>query len=401
MSDAGGGGEVRWHDVRLVAGREVGEKLRSRAFLLSTLLFLALVAASIALPALLYDDGPTEYDVAAVGPAVVALTQALPPDLVDVTVTEVPDRAAAERLLRDEEVEAALELGPDGPVLTALQEVPGTLRDALAGTLQAGALQSALERAGVPAADRERLLAPPDVPTRLLEASELDPAAVPLLSVAFVLLFFFVVFQFGQSIAQGVVQEKESRIVELLVSAVPVRTLLYGKVLGNGGLALTQIVLLVLVGMAGALATGERELLSLLLRNAGWFVLFFALGFALLSCLWAAAGAMASRSEDLQATTAPLQVLLIAPFFAAVYVTSDPARVVLSYVPLTAPLVMPARLLEDDAALWEGALSALLVLATAVVAVRVGERLYRASLLRTRGRTSLADAWSGRAGGGS
>ncbi|MCY7366445.1 MAG: ABC transporter permease [Frankiaceae bacterium] len=400
MSDADGG-EVRWHDVRLVAGREVGEKLRSRAFLLSTLLFLALVAASIALPALLYDDGPTEYDVAAVGPAVVALAQALPPDLVDVTVTEVPDRAAAERLLRDEEVEAALELGPDGPVLTALQEVPGTLRDALADTLQAGALQSALERAGVPAVDRERLLAPPDVPTRLLEASELDPAAVPLLSVAFVLLFFFVVFQFGQSIAQGVVQEKESRIVELLVSAVPVRTLLYGKVLGNGGLALTQIVLLVLVGMAGALATGERELLSLLLRNAGWFVLFFALGFALLSCLWAAAGAMASRSEDLQATTAPLQVLLIAPFFAAVYVTSDPARVVLSYVPLTAPLVMPARLLEDDAALWEGALSALLVLATAVVAVRVGERLYRASLLRTRGRTSLADAWSGRAGGGS
>ena len=400
MSDVDGG-EVRWHDVRLVAGREVGEKLRSRAFLLSTLLFLALVAASIALPALLYDDGPTEYDVAAVGPAVVALAQALPPDLVDVTVTEVPDRAAAERLLRDEEVEAALELGPDGPVLTALQEVPGTLRDALADTLQAGALQSALERAGVPAVDRERLLAPPDVPTRLLAASELDPAAVPLLSVAFVLLFFFVVFQFGQSIAQGVVQEKESRIVELLVSAVPVRTLLYGKVLGNGGLALTQIVLLVLVGMAGALATGERELLSLLLRNAGWFVLFFALGFALLSCLWAAAGAMASRSEDLQATTAPLQVLLIAPFFAAVYVTSDPARVVLSYVPLTAPLVMPARLLEDDAALWEGALSALLVLATAVVAVRVGERLYRASLLRTRGRTSLADAWSGRAGGGS
>jgi len=396
-----GDGEVRWDDVRLVAAREVGEKLRSRAFLLSTLLFLALVAASIALPALLYDDGPTEYDVAAVGPAVVALAHALPPDLVDVTVTEVPDRAAAERLLRDDEVEAALELGADGPVVTALQEAPGTLLEALGATVQAGSLLAALEGAGLPAAEREQLLAPPDVQTRLLEASDLDPAAVPLLSVAFVLLFFFVVFQFGQSIAQGVVQEKESRIVELLVSAVPVRTLLYGKVLGNGGLALTQIVLLVLVGMAGALATGERELLSLLLRNAGWFVLFFALGFALLSCLWAAAGAMASRSDDLQATTAPLQVLLIAPFFAAVYVTSDPARVVMSYVPLTAPLVMPARLLEDDAALWEGALSALVVLATAVVAVRVGERLYRASLLRTRGRTSLADAWSGRAGGGS
>ncbi|CAN5214775.1 ABC transporter permease [soil metagenome] len=394
-------GEVRWDDVRLVAGREVGEKLRSRAFLLSTLLFLGLVAASIALPALLFDDGPVEYDVAVVGAAAAALADAAPPDAVDLTVTVADSRERADALVREEQVEAAVEVGPDGVVVTALQEVPGSLVDALGTTVAAGELQAALERGGAAPAEVDRLLGPPAVDARLLAASDLDPAAVPLLSVAFVLLFFFVVFQFGQAIAQGVVQEKESRIVELLVSAVPVRTLLYGKVLGNGGLALTQIVLLVLVAMAGALATGEQELLSLLLRNAGWFVLFFALGFALLSCLWAAAGAMASRSDDLQATTAPLQVLLIAPFFAAVYVTSDPARVVLSYVPLTAPLVMPARLLEDDAALWEGALSALVVLATAVLAVRVGERLYRASLLRTRGRTSLADAWSGRAGGGS
>jgi len=393
-------GAVRWDDVRLVAGREVGEKLRSRAFLLSTLLFLGLVAASIALPALLFDDGPVEYDVAVVGPAAAALADAAPPDAVDLTVTVADSRDQADALVREEQVEATVEVGPDGVVVTALQEAPGSLVDALGATVAAGELQAALERSGAAPAEVERLLGPPAVDARLLAASDLDPAAVPLLSVAFVLLFFFVVFQFGQAIAQGVVQEKESRIVELLVSAVPVRTLLYGKVLGNGGLALTQIVLLVLVAMAGALATGERELLSLLLRNAGWVVLFFALGFALLSCLWAAAGAMASRSDDLQATTAPLQVLLIAPFFAAVYVTSDPARVVLSYVPLTAPLVMPARLLEDDAALWEGALSALVVLATAVVAVRVGERLYRASLLRTRGRTSLADAWSGRAGGG-
>ena len=393
-------GAVRWDDVRLVAGREVGEKLRSRAFLLSTLLFLGLVAASIALPALLFDDGPVEYDVAVVGPAAAALADAAPPDAVDLTVTVADSRDQADALVREEQVEATVEVGPDGVVVTALQEAPGSLVDALGATVAAGELQAALERSGAAPAEVERLLGPPAVDARLLAASDLDPAAVPLLSVDFVLLFFFVVFQFGQAIAQGVVQEKESRIVELLVSAVPVRTLLYGKVLGNGGLALTQIVLLVLVAMAGALATGERELLSLLLRNAGWFVLFFALGFALLSCLWAAAGAMASRSDDLQATTAPLQVLLIAPFFAAVYVTSDPARVVLSYVPLTAPLVMPARLLEDDAALWEGALSALVVLATAVVAVRVGERLHRASLLRTRGRTSLADAWSGRAGGG-
>lgn len=390
----------RWADVRLIAAREIGEKLRSKAFLISTALFLVIVAASIALPALLFDDRPADYDVAAVGSRAVALAGAVPAERVGLDVRAV-DVAEADRLVAAEEVDVAVEVRGEELVVTGLQSVPADLVEALATTAQLAGLQAALTEAGASAQEAQRLLSPVPVQERLLADNGLAQDVVPLLSVVFTMLFFFVVYQFGFAIAQGVVLEKESRIVELLVTAVPIRTLLFGKVLGNGGLALGQIVLLVLVAIAGAAATGEGELLSLLLRNAGWFVLFFALGFALLSCLWAAAGAMASRSDDLQATTAPLQVLLIAPFFAAVYVTSDPARVVLSYVPLTAPLVMPARLLEDDAALWEGALSALVVLATAVLAVRVGERLYRASLLRTRGRTSLADAWSGRAGGGS
>ena len=97
----------------------------------------------------------------------------------------------------------------------------------------------------------------------------------------------------------------------------PVRTLLYGKVLGNGALALGQVVLLARGRASPApRPSGESGLVSLLARNSLWFVLFFALGFAMLSCLWAAAGAFASRTEDLQSTTVPLQVLVIVPFFA-------------------------------------------------------------------------------------
>lgn len=146
------------------------------------------------------------------------------------------------------------------------------------------------------------------------------------------------------------------------MSAVPVRTLLAGKVLGLGLLALGQVVLIVVVAIVGAALTGERELLWLFVRSSGWFLLFFVLGFLLLSCLWAAAGAFASRTEELQSTTAPLTVLLVGPLFAAVYITDGVARTALSFVPFTAPLMMPAR------------------------------------LLRTRGRTSLKDAWSGRVG---
>jgi ABC-2 type transport system permease protein len=385
-----------WSDVRLVAAREVGEKLRSRAFLVSTLLFVALVVASVALPALLIDDGPPEYEVAAVGAPAAALLEQVPGEQADLTVREAADATTADRLLRAEEVDAAVQAGPDGLVVSGLTDLPGDLVQALAGTAQLEGLRTTLSEQGVGATQVQRLLSPVQVQERLLDDSGLDPSVVPLLSFAFALLFFFVVFQFGFAIAQGVVQEKESRIVELLVSAVPVRTLLYGKVLGLGGLALAQVVLVVLAAVAGAAVTGETELLSLLLRNSGWFVLFFVLGFALLSCLWAAAGAFASRTEDLQSTTAPLQVVLIVPFFAAGYLSEGLLRTVLSFVPFTAPLVMPTRLLAGDASALEGLVSAALLLAATVVAVRIGERLYRSSLLRTRGRTSLADAWSGR-----
>ncbi len=385
-----------WSDVRLVAGREVGEKLRSKAFLLSTLFFLAIVSASIALPALLFDDSPPTFSVAALGPQAAALVESAPSAEVELEVVPAADVPESESLLRTEQIDAAIEVRGDALVVSALREVPPQLVEVLRSAAQVAGLQAELERRGASPEQVLDVLTPVEVEERLLDDRGRDPDVVPVLTIAFALLFFFVVYQFGFVIAQGVVTEKESRVVELLVSAVPIRTLLYGKVLGNGGLAFAQIVLLVLVGVAGAAATGEQDLLSLLARNAGWFVLFFALGFAVLSCLWAAAGAFASRNEDLQSTTTPLQLLVIVPFFASSYVQEGTLRTVLSYLPFSSPMVMPARLLEGEAAAWEAGLSSLVLLGTAWLAVRIGERLYRASLLRTRGKTSLTDAWSGR-----
>ena len=120
------------------------------------------------------------------------------------------------------------------------------------------------------------------------------------------------------------------------------------------------------------------------------------LGFAMLSCLWAAAGAFASRNEDLQATTTPLSLLVMLPLFASIYTPDGPMRTAMSYFPITSPLVMPSRLLTGDATVAEAALSALLLLVTAGLAVLLGERLYRSSLLRTSSRTTLRPAWKDR-----
>ena len=251
---------TRWSEVRLVAGREVGERLRSRAFLVSSLFFLLIVVASVALLAVVTDDGPPEYDVAAVGAPAGALREQVAADELDLTVREAADATAAERLLESERVDAAVELGPDGPVVTGLRDVPGDLTDALSSGYQLGQLQQELERSGASDEQVAALLSPPQLQERLLDDSALGPELAFLLSFVFGMLFFFVVFQFGFAIAQGVVQENESRIVELLVSAVPVRTLLFGKVLGNGGLALVLLLLLAVVAIIGTALTGDRDL---------------------------------------------------------------------------------------------------------------------------------------------
>jgi ABC-2 type transport system permease protein len=195
-----------------------------------------------------------------------------------------------------------------------------------------------------------------------------------------------------------VTEEKSNRVVEILAAAVPIRQLLVGKVVGAGLLALVQVFLVIVAAGVGLAATGQLDgSLSggLLSAAAGSYLVFFLLGFLMLSCLWAAVGAMTPRTEDLQSTSLPMQALLFLPFIAAFAVTTTgTAMTWLSYIPLTSPLLMPRRVLLGDVAVWEPFVSGALIVATAVVLVLVATRLYENSLLRTRGKTSWREAWS-------
>jgi ABC-2 type transport system permease protein len=133
---------------------------------------------------------------------------------------------------------------------------------------------------------------------------------------------------------------------------------------------------------------------GLLLRSGGWFMIFFLLGFVMLACLWAAAGAMAARMEDLQATTTPLTTAVMIPFFAVVSIQDTGTWLTgFSYFPFTSPMAMPRRLLAGNAAWWEASISAGVLLATAFAFIVIGARLYEGSLLRTASRSSLRAAW--------
>ena len=408
-----------WEGVRVIAAREIAVKLRDKAFLGSTLFMLLLVAAATALPIVLQQRVPefrvaVQGDVAAQvvdlaaqlgeqaqtaaaeapGPlGLLGLGELLP---AQITTVDVEPGEDLDRLVDNGDVHAAV-AGDDVADLEVVGDV--SVSPELEALIRAAAarLQVAVatEAAGLTPQEVAELTDPAPPTVRLLDPE--PPGTVPpqLLSIIFAFLFYLSVLTFGMAIAQSVVEEKQSRVVELLVAALPVRTLLAGKVVGSTLMALGQIVLVVGGGLVGVLIAGERALLTQLLAASGWFVLFFLLGFVMLACLWAVAGSLAARVEDLNATTVVMQVLVIVPFFASVFATDPGTQKLLSYVPFTAPLMMPARVLQGTVEPWEPYVAALVVLVTAVLFVLLGARLYANSVMHTSGRLRAVQAWRG------
>ncbi len=407
-----------WPTIRVVAAREIAVKLRDKAFIWTTVLMLLLVTAATVLPVLLSQRVPdlrvavqggaaeavaeraaelgraAQDDPAAQSPLELLGTGGLP--AAEITVVVVDPGVDVARLLRDEDVAAAL-LGDDVADLrlVGLRDVAAELESLLVAASGEIQVAQAAAEGGLSDEQLAAITQPTPPATELLEPRAEGTMPPELLALVFAFLFYLSVLTFGTSIAQSVVEEKQSRVVELLVAAIPVRWLLAGKVVGNTVMAAGQVVVIVGAGLVGALVAGQGELVRQLAGASGWFVLFFLLGFVMLSCLWAVGGSLASRVEELSSTTALMQILVIVPFFATVLPIDEGTRAVLSYIPFTAPLLMPARLVHGTAEAWEPAVAAALVLATAVALVVLGARLYAGSVLHTSGRLKAVQAWRG------
>ena len=349
----------------LVAEREIKARLRSKSFVISTVILLVIVLASVVVGGVL-SRNPSQTPVAVVGTAARAVQQV--PNLL---VTQVPDAAAAERLVRDGTVDAALVPDPASELgfkVLAEDEAPTSLI--------------------------ARLSVSP--PVELLNPAAVNADVLYLVAFGFGLVFFMSAITFGSTIAQSVVEEKSTRIVEILMSAVPVRVLLAGKVLGNSILAFGQIAVISALTVVGLAVTGQSALLTGLGTPMVWFVIFFAVGFVLLAAMFAAAASLVSRQEDVAATTTPVTMLVMIPYFMVIFFNNNPTVLaVMSYVPFSAPVGMPVRLFAGSADWWEPLASLLLLVTTTVAVIVVGARVYRNSLLRTGARVPLREALRG------
>ena len=346
--------------AKLVAAREIRVKLRDKTFVFSTLILLLFAVAASVVPALL-DGGPTTV---ATADKTVAATLAHNQDF---KLLKVADDAAAEQKVREGAAAAAVVAGPE---VLAMREAPKGLVQALSVSPH----------------------------TRLLDPNAVNPALAFLVPYAIAFVFFFTNLLFGMQIAQSVTEEKQNRVVEILVASVPVRALLAGKVAAMTLLSFCQVTLLGIVALIGArLAGADRGVLHLLEPAVGWFLPFYAVGFVMLATLWAAVGALAGQQQDLQGTSLPVQLTVMAPFILVIALHSHAAAITfMSYFPLSAPVAMPVRLFGGHVAWWEPFTALLILAATAALMLLLGSRLYEGSLLRTNGRTSWATAWKSR-----
>jgi ABC-2 type transport system permease protein len=378
----------------LVTRREVVSRITDKSFLLGTALMVTMIVGFIGFTA--WQDEKTETVTLAATPDSTAMATAVADaaprvdDQVQVTLVELDDEAAAEAALRDDDVDAWLHPVADGWELTSESSEQESLTDVVRVVVRQQVLA---DNASATGTTLEELEAGSAVSTAFLRGDAEKAAVAEAVGFVFVFLFYFAALIFGMQLASSVIEEKQSRIVEIIAAAIPLRHLLAGKVLGNTALAVIQLLIYLVVGLVGLTFTPYKSYVPALSGPTAWFIGFFLAGFVALACLWAVAGSLASRTEDLQATSTPLTMLMLAMFFGGLSLDGR-AQVVASFVPPVSAVVMPKRILAGGVGWWEPLVALGLLAVFAVVTVWVGERLYRRALLQTGGRVSLRQAWS-------
>jgi len=383
----------------LVALREMRERSRSRAFRAGLAVMLLVVVGLVALPSVIDTSGGTQH-VGLAGTAPPGLPQAIfrQGGAVGTTVRVYgyASTAAGEEAVRRDRIDL---LVVDGRRLEWQGRADEELQAVVTGAIQLVARRERAAAAGISAGVLQGLMTP--VPVEKGEIGSVPgrgPADGTAALVMTALLLMAIVI-YGNLVLTGVVEEKSSRVVEVLLARMESRTLLAGKVAGIGLLGVAQFALTALAALVATRFVHSFDVPAVSGGVLAWVVVWFVLGYALYAMAYGALGSLASRTEDAQSVAGPVGYVLIAAYWASfIAVSSDPdsgwSRL-LSYFPLTAPLAMPGRIALGAAAWWEQWLAVVLTLGGVAALVVLGGRVHARAVLHGGPTLRLRDVWRG------
>ncbi|SCE23068.1 ABC transporter permease [Streptomyces sp. OspMP-M43] len=378
--------------VRLVAGRELRTRLGSAGFTVGTLVTMVIVGILVLLPSFLGGDDTKTV-------AIVGLSQAqraalgsdgMPGGRPDIKPME--NEAEARQLVKDEDVAGTVIADASGLRITIGKKSDSALGDALNARLGQQALADELTSRGVnPAAVADAV---DTVSVTYLKDDAGGTQRVVLAYVVSMILFTQIIGS-GAAVAQGVVEEKSTRVIEILLAKVRPTPLLVGKVIGIGTLGLIQLVAVAVTGVATASIAGTLAIESTIIEVAGASLAWYLLGYAFYGFVYGGVGSMVSRQEELAGLTVPLQLLNSAALVAAVLGLQDIGAnwlAVLSYIPPFSAIIVPMRMAGGVATPFEIIAPALILLLSTAAVAWLGGIVYNRSILNTGKRVKLAQA---------
>jgi ABC-2 type transport system permease protein len=369
----------RTRAIWLVARRELIERGRSRAFVLSLGLSVALIALVTFLPTFFGPAGAKDLGI--VGTPSAGTVERI--ELVakaagqTIRIGTIADRATADADLRGGKFDAILEFPADGSAPTYV------VKDRADPLLQQLVLAA--------------FTPPPPLQLQQLEPPDPNRDTAFLFANVGVILLFISIFTFGTWVLTGVVEEKQSRVVEVILSTMESRDLLIGKVLGIGLLGLVQLVLMVVVGLGLGVQTGRFSLPSTTPSAVANLFLWFVLGYAFYSTALGVLGALASRMEEASNAASPVSLLATAAYLFSLFVAvPDPDGVaarIATFIPPVSPMIVPLRAALGAIQPWEVIGAIVVMLAAIWVLFVIGGRVYSGAVLQSGGRVRLRDAW--------
>jgi len=382
----------------LVAGREIRERVRGRVLRVVTIILFAVVAAAVVIPTI--HKGTTTRDNVAVvsgSPALdtelqrLATAVGLPIDLV-----HEADLGAARASLST----GALAMVVDGGTRILVQN-PIADTDSSAGARYVRAVatslgaQQAFARAGLTPQQAVAVAEARPLPIESVNPGKKARTTAEATALLGVILTFVVLTQYLTWTLMGVMEEKASRVVEVLLATMRPGQLLAGKLAGIGVVALLQAVALVAFALVLAQVVGSSLVHGAAPLVVAATLVWLVLGYAFYSWVYAAAGSLAERQDQVQSLALPLSAPLIIGYIVSLIgVSSGHVSLlveVLAYLPPTAPFAMPTLVGFGEVALWQFLVSVMVSLASTVVVAMVAARVYRTAVLRTGGRVRLRE----------
>ena len=405
------------HKTWLVLKREYLERVRAKSFLVMTILFPTIMGAILLLPskmATMKSGGTRRVVVASADPVFAQAVQAQLLKSKDTTykvelaaVTDAAEEAALRARLESGQIDGFLWGTPEALQSRQVSYLTRESSDFVEGAslqnaLRLGLLKRALAQRGVAAGEFDDILSEAKldlVKVKGGKESHTNGAVLFLAAVVLAMMLYMTLLIYGVSVMRSVLEEKNSRVMEVLLASVTSKQLMAGKILGVGAVGLTQVAIWVVVGVV--LSTPGLVAASSLLKGIDFplmtipaFAVFFVLGYLLYSAMYAALGAMVNSEQEAQQFQLLITLPIVVPTMMMTYVIRQPNAPLsfwMSLVPFFSPILMYLRVLVQTPPLWQVALSVALLMGAVYLMIALCSRIYRVGILMYGKRPTLPE----------